>query len=280
METLSKKATANGQMELPAMPPANGTAGSMESGELRMENGRQTGNAADGGTPEGHSPLSTVNSQLKNAMAAALPAKKNGVIAKVKQAGSLAGLSQGEVGDYLSALKPRVAAALPRHLTADRIIQMAATTIQRSPAIARCTPASILGAVMQASILGFQPVDALGYCYFVPYGNSVQFQIGYKGLLDLARRSGLVKSVYAEVVREGDQFDCRLGLEPVLEHVPSFDDSRPLTHAYAVVHYRDGGHNFVVLTRPTSSGCACARPSSAARPAAHGPPTTRPWQRR
>lgn len=111
------------------------------------------------------------NDKVKEAM-------QQSVVAKVKQTGSLAGLTQSDVATYLGGMKDRVSAVLPKHLTADRVIQMAATTIQRNPQIAKCTPASLLGAVMQASILGFPPVDALGYCYFVPYGSSVQFQIG------------------------------------------------------------------------------------------------------
>jgi len=163
------------------------------------------------------------------------------VVQKVAQAGSFAGLNQGEIGEYLSGMRERVAQVLPRHLTADRVLQMAATTIHRNPAIARCSPASLLGSVMQASILGFPPVDALGYCYFVPYGKDVQFQIGYKGLVELARRSGKVKMVYAEVVRQGDDFRAEFGLEPKLEHRPRFDSGRPLTHVYAVCHFSDGG---------------------------------------
>lgn len=174
---------------------------------------------------------------------------KISVVQKVKSSGSLAGLTQGEIGEYLGGMKDRVAQILPKHLTADRVLQMAATTIHRNPTIAKCTPTSLLGAVMQASLLGFPPVDALGYCYFVPYGKDVQFQIGYKGLVDLARRSGKVKDVYAEIVREGDVFEAEFGLERTLKHKPTFDTSKPVTHAYAVCHYSDGGYSFVVLSK-------------------------------
>lgn len=177
------------------------------------------------------------------------PAKRLSVHQKVAKTGSLEGLSQGEIGNYLKGMENRIAAALPKHLTADRVIQMAATTIHRNPAIAKCTPASLLGAVMQASILGFPPVEALGYCYFVPYGKDVQFQIGYKGFIELARRSGRVKMVYAEVVREGDEFEATFGLNPDLKHKPNFDSSKPLTHVYAVCQFTDGGYNFVVLSK-------------------------------
>ena len=182
------------------------------------------------------------NLQVKEAM-------RKSVSTRAKEQNSLSGMTQGDIASYLAPMKSRLAAVLPKHLTAERIIQMAATTIARNPNIAKCTPASLLGSVMQASVLGFPPVDALGYCYFVPYGNQVQFQIGYRGMIELARRSGRVKMIYAEVVREGDDFKCEYGLEPKLTHKPKLDPSKPMTHVYAVCHFADGGCNFVVLSR-------------------------------
>ena len=176
-------------------------------------------------------------------------AMRQSVVAKVKTNGSLANLTQSDIASYIGGMKERIAAVLPKHLTAERVIQMAATTIQRNPQIAKCSAASLLGGVMQASILGFPPVDSLGYCYFVPYGNECQFQIGYRGLIELARRSGKIKMVYAEVVREGDEFNAEFGLDPKLEHKPKFDSTKPMTHVYAVCHFTDGGYNFVVLSK-------------------------------
>jgi len=183
---------------------------------------------------------------------ATAPANGNGKLTipqRVSQSGSLIGLNQSEIAQYLSGMSERITQVLPKHLTADRVLQMAATTIHRNPEIAKCTPASLLGSIMQASILGFPPVDALGYCYFVPYGKNVQFQIGYKGYIELARRSGRIKMVYAEVVREGDIFTATFGLNPHLYHEPKFDSAKPLTHVYAVCHFIDGGYNFVVLSK-------------------------------
>ena len=192
--------------------------------------------------------------QTNNAASAANEAMKAAtgkltVKEKISQTNSMLGLSQSEISSYLMNMKNQVAAVLPKHLTAERVLQMAATTIKKNPKIAQCTPASLLGAVMQASILGFPPVDALGYCYFVPYGRDVQFQIGYRGMVELARRSGKIRMVYAETVREGDEFEVAFGLEPKLKHNPKMDSSKPLTHVYAVCHFLDGGYNFVVLSR-------------------------------
>lgn len=162
---------------------------------------------------------------------------------------TMKGLNSGAVMKLLEAMRPQITSALPKHLSPDRMLQMATTIIVRNPKIAECTTVSVIGAVMQASILGFRPVESLGQCYFVPYGGVCQFQIGYKGYIDLARRSGELKMVYAEVVRKGDEFSYEFGLEPKLIHKPNPDSAGEITHVYGVAHYKDGGYNFIVLTR-------------------------------
>jgi len=175
--------------------------------------------------------------------------KASQALAKATKKGTLAGLKQTDVQSVLESLKPQIAQALPKHLSADRMIQMATQVIVKNPKVAECSAASLIGAVMQASILGFKPSDSLGQVYFVPYGKSVQFQIGYKGYIDLARRSGQIKTLYAYGVYANDEFDYELGLEPKLTHKPAPTDRGELTGVYAVAHYKDGGFNFVVLSR-------------------------------
>ena len=177
-----------------------------------------------------------------------LPATSEQVNRIVAQ-GNFLGIKSKDIQSYLGRYADQMAAVLPKHITAERMVAMAANEIARNPAIAKCSTRSLVGAILQASILGFQPVNALGYCYFVPYGGDVQFQVGYKGYLDLARRSGAIKNVYAEVVHEGDEFLYTLGLSRTLEHKPSGKIDTPITHAYAVVEFTNGGMNFVVLTR-------------------------------
>lgn len=168
---------------------------------------------------------------------------------KAKKPGTLAGLKHTQVQDVISGMKGQIAQALPKHLTADRMIQMASSLISKNPKLAECSAASLVGAVMQASILGFRPVEQLGECYFVPYGGAVQFQIGYKGYISLARRTGELKNIYAEVVHAGDEFRVEYGLEPKLVHVPKMDnENAAITHVYAVARYKDDGYNFIVLS--------------------------------
>ena len=176
-------------------------------------------------------------------------AKASQALAKATKKGTLAGLKQTDVQSVLESLKPQISQALPKHLSADRMIQMATQVIVKNPKVAECSAASLIGAVMQASILGFKPSDNLGQVYFVPYGKSVQFQIGYKGYIDLARRSGQIKTLYAYPVYQNDHFEYELGLEPKLTHRPAQEDRGEMTFVYAVAHYKDGGYNFVVLSR-------------------------------
>lgn len=168
---------------------------------------------------------------------------------KAKKPGTLAGLKHTQIQDVLSGMKMQITQALPKHLTADRMIQMACSLISKNPKLAECSASSLVGAVMQASILGFRPVEQLGECYFVPYGGQVQFQIGYKGFISLSRRTGELKTIYAEVVKAGDHFEVEYGLEPKLIHRPKIDnDDARVTHVYAVARYKDDGYNFLVLT--------------------------------
>jgi recombination protein RecT len=170
-------------------------------------------------------------------------------ISKAKRPGTLAGLSTASVSDVLNAYRSAISQAIPKHLTVDRIIQQATTLITQNPEIAKCTAPSLIGATMQASILGFQPVQALGHCYFVPFKDQVQFIIGYKGYIDLARRSGEIKSIMAYCVYSADEFTYELGLEPVLKHIPASGDRGDLTHAYAVAHFTNGGYAFEVVDK-------------------------------
>ena len=173
----------------------------------------------------------------------------NAALQKAKKPGTLSGLKHTQVQDVLNGMKSQIAQALPKHLTADRMIQMACTLITKNPKLGECSVGSLIGAVMQASILGFRPVEATGECYFVPYGGQVQFQIGYKGYISLGRRTGELKTIYAECVYEGDYFEVEYGLEPKLIHRPNIDnDGKKITHVYAVARYKDDGYNFVVLT--------------------------------
>lgn len=193
--------------------------------------------------------------ELREKMGLSTNEKSAQALQRATKPNTLQGLNRKQIQDALTPLLPSMASSLPKHLTGERMFQIVVTAIDQNPAIKDCELSSVVGCIMQASILGFKPVNNLGQVYFIPYNDRnsgkkfLQMQIGYKGFIDLARRSGQIKMLYAEVVREGDHFDYEFGLNPKLEHKPSGDVSRKVTHVYAVSHYIDGGYNFIVMTR-------------------------------
>jgi recombination protein RecT len=147
--------------------------------------------------------------------------------------------------------KQQIQAALPRHLTVDRMIRVAFTSISLTPKLLDCTPRSLLGAVIQCAQLGLEP-GVLGHVYLIPFKDQVQIVVGYKGLLKLARNTRELSTIYAHAVYASDMFTYRLGTDPKIEHVP--DEKRvgepgPPTHYYAVARLKDGGVQFEVMTR-------------------------------
>ena len=146
-----------------------------------------------------------------------------------------------------------IARALPKHITPDRMARIVLTAVRTNEDLARCSPASFLGCVMQASQLGLEPNTPLGHLYLIPRGGQCTMIVGYQGFIELARRSGLVSNVYAYAVRERDFFEHELGLNPTLKHRPADDparEGRGITHVYAVAAMRDSSERvFEVLTK-------------------------------
>lgn len=149
---------------------------------------------------------------------------------------------------YLERHRDQIAAALPRHMTADRMARIVTTEVRKVPKLLKCDPRSLFGAVIQASQLGLEPGNALGHCYLIPFKQDVTLIIGYRGMIDLARRSGQIISIEARAVRQGDEFRYTFGLSPTLEHTPVAGPDAPLTHVYAVARLKDGGVQWDVMT--------------------------------
>jgi len=151
---------------------------------------------------------------------------------------------------YLQRYKDQIEAALPRHMTPDRMARIVTTEVRKVPQLLNCNPKSLFGAVIQASQLGLEPGSALGQCYLVPYGKDVNLIIGYRGMLDLARRSGNIISIEARAVYEHDEFSYSFGLEPDLKHTPYQGANKgELTHVYTVARLKGGGLQWEVMTR-------------------------------
>lgn len=184
--------------------------------------------------------------------AAAAPALKPEIVpAKPKAVGTLQGFIEQNAQEF--------ARVLPKHMTPDRMVRLAVSAVRTTQHLAECTLPSFASALMACSVLGLEPNTPLGHAYLIPFRNrkkeaqtrskdpiyECQLIVGYKGLRDLMFRSGIVASVAAEPVFEGDEFVYEKGLHPDLTHRPGTGKDRgvnpgTLTHIYTVVKLRDG----------------------------------------
>lgn len=153
---------------------------------------------------------------------------------------------------YIKAMEPAIKKALPSVITPERFTRMVLSALSSTPKLAECSPQSFLAAMMTAAQLGVEPNTALGQAYLLPYRNhgqmECQFQLGYKGLIDLAYRSGEVSVIQAHTVYENDVFECELGMDPKLRHVPAKADRGEAVAYYAMFKTKDGGYGFEVMS--------------------------------
>lgn len=178
---------------------------------------------------------------------------KAGAVAKKKSGGTVLGYLQDD------SFKNQLAAALPKFLDTDRFVRSALTEFRMNPALQTCSVPSVLGYFMQAAACGLEPASVLGQCYPVPFNNKktgqkeCQFLLSYKGMLSIARRSGEIASVIAEVVHEKDTFEIEYGLNPNLIHKPCIDgNAGPMIGAYVVVRFKGDGVEPLIKYMPKS----------------------------
>lgn len=167
-----------------------------------------------------------------------------------------------QIAHLLMTKKGEIAKMLPKHLNAERLLKVAQIAATTTPALAKCDVASLVGAIGQCAQMGLEPNTVLGHAYLVPFNtkrkdgngnerwvNSVQVIIGYKGLIDLARRSGQIVSIAAHEVCENDKFDLVYGLDEKLEHRPAMGERGDVIGFYAVAKLKDGEHCFEFMSR-------------------------------
>ncbi|AJA43359.1 RecT-like ssDNA annealing protein [Mycobacterium phage Sbash] len=156
---------------------------------------------------------------------------------------------QKNLARLIKDMTPELAKALPRHITPERMARIAVTVVRQTPALANCTPESFLGALLTASQLGLEP-GPTGEAYFVPYKQVCQFIPGYRGLIKLARQSGQVADIYAELVYSNDVYEVALGLNRDIKHeVVDRHNRGEVTDVYAVAKFKDGTTTFVTMTK-------------------------------
>lgn len=138
------------------------------------------------------------------------------------------------LSDFMERYKGQIALALPKHISADRMVRLAMTSFSQNAALQRCDMHSIFASVVIAAQLGLE-IGVGGQGYLVPYKGKATFVPGWQGLVDLVSRAGRA-TVWTGAVYRGDKFDWALGDNPFVKHQPESDgDSwRDITHVYAI----------------------------------------------
>lgn len=155
----------------------------------------------------------------------------------------------------ISKASPGFADALPAHVTVDRFIRAAFTALNTVPRLVECTQDSVMAGLMQAAQLGLEVSDVRGQCYLIPRRDSrdggvykASFQLGYRGMIDLAARSGI--TVDAEELHENDHYDFQLGTRRYLIHRPTLGVRGESIAYYATASFSDRREpTFVIMGR-------------------------------
>ncbi|QMV86343.1 recombination protein RecT [Corynebacterium hindlerae] len=156
------------------------------------------------------------------------------------------------LADQIKSMEAQFQLAMPKGMEAQQLVRDALTCLRQTPQLARCTPQSVLGGLMTCSQLGLRP-GVLGHAWLIPFKNrgvdEAQLVIGYQGLVELAHRSGQIKSLIARTVYANDDFEVDYGLNDSLVHRPCMDGEKgdPIAY-YAVAKFNTGGHAFYVMS--------------------------------
>lgn len=160
--------------------------------------------------------------------------------------------------------RDQIAKAIPKHMTADRMARVACTTLRKSPKLMKCTVDSVLSCLITCSQYGLEPDGRRAH--LIPFDDKKNgvtictLILDYKGLVELALRSGLVSTLHADIVQEGDIFEYSLG--KITKHTPWFlrrDPGKPANAGevyavYALCENRDGTSKCEVLSMSEIDG--------------------------
>ncbi len=172
----------------------------------------------------------------------------------------------GTLGEWLALRKGKFNEVIPlQTLNLDRFLQSAIREITnpKVPLLRQCTKESIERSLIEAASYGLELGGVLGQAYLIPYNESFpngrggwekkmtcHFQMGYKGLIALARRSRTIKTIAAEPVYKNDRFEVQLGCGRKLSHTMDLMKVRgEIIGYYCLVELENEGIQFAVMSK-------------------------------
>lgn len=160
-----------------------------------------------------------------------------------------------QVNSMIEKNKTAIMKTLPKGFNFDRMCRTLINAISTTPQLAQCTPASLFLSSVRSFSLGLEPNGALNEAYLVPYWNSkkacneAQFMPSYRGLQNLARRSGEIVELFSKTVKANDFFEVEEGTDRKIIHKPNYTKDRGVLQCvYAVFKTKDGNVDFEVMS--------------------------------
>lgn len=159
----------------------------------------------------------------------------------VQEARAEAGTIYDALDLHRAALERKVPVGILTYGQAEAALK---TELRANDKLREADPAKVLGAFSHSLSLGLM-VGPLGLVYLIPYSGDVEVVVGYRGYVELALRSNLVKSVVARLVHDGDTFRVVYGTAEKIVHEPAGPPGeREIVAAYGVAHLKTGGTVF------------------------------------
>jgi len=131
----------------------------------------------------------------------------------------------------------------------ERMKRIAMTEVSRNTELQKCDAMSIVGSIVHIAAFGLEPGAGFGHAYLVPYSKKCTVIIGYRGYIELARRSREIKKIIARIVRSNDEFHISYGSDEKLTHVPNLAEHGEMIGSYAIAWLTNGEIMFDYMTK-------------------------------
>jgi len=158
-----------------------------------------------------------------------------------------------EITKMLDEMRSEVVKALPNGMDVDHFLRVAQTVIKTDEKLLFSDIKTIANAIMKAAQLGLE-INSFSSCYLMAQpvkGSKVaacKFQVGYRGIIELIRRSNMIDGIWGEPVFEKDEFDMELGSEPFIKHRIQLDGDRgKIKLIYCVAQFKSGNRQFTYM---------------------------------
>jgi len=150
-----------------------------------------------------------------------------------------------DLKSLITQMSKQFARALPKHITPDRFLRVSLTAITKNPKLLACTKESVISCLLDCSQIGIEPDGRKAH--LIPYGNQCTLIVDYKGLVDLARRSGEIADIHADIICKNDEFIYSYGSDSRLSHKPNLQSRGEVLGGYSFVKLKDNSFSFEVM---------------------------------